>query len=140
MTGTCGIYGRRSISFKKQKEWVCKPSSVSCLLRRVAAIYLDRLLPVGSAFRQATYLLLIPGPSTSCLVLQAVGFTLPAPSPALRCALTAPFHHCLCHDESGPSAVWFLWHFPAGHPGWPLAITVPCPARTFLPAPILRYQ
>jgi len=37
-----------------------------------------------------------------------------------------PFHHCL-------SAVYFLWHFPAGHPGWLLATTVPCPARTFLP-------
>jgi len=35
-------------------------------------------------------------------------------------------------------AVYFLWHFPAGRPGWPLATAVPCPARTFLPAPILR--
>ena len=32
----------------------------------------------------------------------------------------------------GTSAVYFLRHFPAGHPGWPLATTVPCPARTFL--------
>jgi hypothetical protein len=30
------------------------------------------------------------------------------------------------------SAVYFLWHFPAGYPGWLLATTVPCPARTFL--------
>ena len=44
----------------------------------------------------------------------------------------APTHRCR------PSAVYFLWHWPAGHPGWPLAITVPCPARTFLPAPALR--
>ena len=29
-------------------------------------------------------------------------------------------------------AVYFLWHYPSGRPGWPLAITVPCPARTFL--------
>ena len=28
--------------------------------------------------------------------------------------------------------MYFLWHFPAGRPGWPLATTVPCPARTFL--------
>jgi hypothetical protein len=32
-----------------------------------------------------------------------------------------------------PSAVCFLWHYPAGCPGWPLATTVPFPARTFLP-------
>ena len=28
------------------------------------------------------------------------------------CALTAPFHLCLCHR---PSAVCFLWHFPWDH-------------------------
>ncbi len=39
----------------------------------MAAIYLDQLLPVGSAFRQATYLLLIPGPSTSLLGLAGGG-------------------------------------------------------------------
>jgi hypothetical protein len=29
-------------------------------------------------------------------------------------------------------AVCFLWHCLAGHPGWPLATTLPCGARTFL--------
>jgi len=29
-------------------------------------------------------------------------------------------------------AVYFLWHCPAGHPGWLLATTVLCGARTFL--------
>src|SRR5262249_11584487 len=32
----------------------------------------------------------------------------------------------------GPSAVCFLWHCPAGHPGWALPTTLPCGARTFL--------
>ena len=32
-----------------------------------------------------------------------------------------------------PTAVWFLWHFPAGHPDWPLTSTLPYGARTFLP-------
>ena len=27
---------------------------------------------------------------------------------------------------------YFLWHCPAGHPGWSLATTLPCGARTFL--------
>ena len=30
------------------------------------------------------------------------------------------------------AAVSFLWHFPAGHPGWLLATTLPYGARTFL--------
>src|SRR6185312_12633244 len=29
-------------------------------------------------------------------------------------------------------AVCFLWHCPAGHPGWALPTTLPCGARTFL--------
>src|SRR6187431_672277 len=32
------------------------------------------------------------------------------------------------------AAVFFLWHCPAGHPGWPLATTLPYGARTFLGA------
>jgi hypothetical protein len=31
-----------------------------------------------------------------------------------------------------PLAVWFLWHFPASHPGWVLPTTLPCGVRTFL--------
>ncbi len=83
------------------------------------AIYLDQLLPVGSPApielrltpnrcgKRPTRWLngkpFILGPSitiTSCLVLQAVGFALPAPSPTPRCALTAPFHHCLPNSQS----------------------------------------
>ena len=136
----------------------CKPSFVLAC-GRVAIIYLDQPLPTGSPaprrcaseLREATYppverpRPLAPGPSaarapkhaawetfapTGCLVLQAVGFTLPATSPPPRCALTAPFHLCLCPER--PSAVCFLWHFPWSCLRWPLATTVPCPARTFL--------
>src|SRR5262249_4274911 len=31
-------------------------------------------------------------------------------------------------------AVYFLWHFPADRSDWPLASTLPCEARTFLPS------
>ncbi len=34
--------------------------------------------------------------------------------------------------RTAPSAVSFLWHYPSGRPGSPLATTVPCPVRTFL--------
>jgi len=90
-------------------------------------------LPAESALSKSKL-----GPShAGCLALQAVGFTLPAPSPAPRCALTTPFHLCLCPDESEPSAVYFLRHFPAGCPGWPLATTVALSCSDF-PPPLLR--
>src|SRR5439155_26536824 len=43
-----------------------------------------------------------------------------------RFTLTAP------PAGAGRTAVCFLWHCPAGHPGLPLATTLPCGARTFL--------
>jgi len=52
-------------------------------------------------------------------------------SPGARCALAAPFHP---YRRGGPPpAVSFLWHFPSSHLDWPLASTLPCEARTFLP-------
>jgi len=37
-----------------------------------------------------------------------------------------------CARRTVPSAVCFLWHFPAGRPDWPLASTLPYGAPTFL--------
>ncbi len=39
---------------------------------------------------------------------------------------------CAARSPGWPSAVCFLWHFPAGRPDWPLASTLPCGAPTFL--------
>src|SRR3954467_6731554 len=75
--------------------------------------------------------------STACrsyLVLLPVGFALPPPLPATRCALTAPFQPCRPPPlrQSG-SAVCFCGTFPRVAPagGYP----APClrGARTFLP-------
>jgi hypothetical protein len=60
--------------------------------------------------------------------------------PRRWCALTAPFHPYLCGTPGGvsPSAVYFLWHCPAGRPDWVLPSTLPYGVRTFLgpvPAP-----
>ncbi len=58
--------------------------------------------------------------------------------PGRWCALTAPFHPHLCPvpnpegKRTGPSAVCSLWHFPAGHPDWPLASILSSGAPTFL--------
>ncbi len=62
--------------------------------RRVAAIHLGLPLPAGSCTLPGA------GSEPGRLIapysgLLAVGFTLPRPSPAARCALTAPFHPCL---------------------------------------------
>ena len=46
-------------------------------------------------------------------------------------------HHRFTLTTGEPVAVCFLWHCPAGHPGWPLATTLPFGVRTFL-APIAR--
>ncbi len=101
----------------------------------MATITLDRSSPTGSAerspHRHATY---PPDYSRAekpaYLVLQAAGFSMPLPLPTTRCALTAPFHPYLCCKQ--PSAVYFLWHCPAGRPGRSLAAAAPYPARTFL--------
>ena len=76
------------------------------------------------------------GACRSYLVLLPVGFALPPPLPAARCALTAPFHPCLpcrpMQDRPG-SAVCFCGTFPGVAPAG--RYPAPClrGARTFLP-------
>ncbi len=91
-------------------------------------------------------------PLAPYLALHPVGFTVPPLSPAPRCAFTAPFHpyRPRMPDEPIATGGLFLWHYPApcapggtrdvgrycryAQDGWPLATTVPCGVRTFLPA------
>src|SRR5260221_547497 len=61
------------------------------------AIPLGRPLPDASRDRPGWRRGNTPGPHGAChpyLVLLPVGFALPPPLPAARCALTAPFHPC----------------------------------------------
>jgi hypothetical protein len=72
----------------------------------------------------------LTGPSRPCS-----GWGLPsrADHPARWWSLTPPFHPYRPAESCPTSpAVCFLWHCPAGHPGLPLATTLPCGARTFL--------
>lgn len=64
---------------------------------------------------------------TSFLALLRVGFALPSQSPGTRWSLTPPFH-----PYPLTWAVCFLWHCPAGRPGWVLPTTLLCGVRTFL--------
>src|SRR5947209_17292124 len=61
----------------------------------------------------------------SYLVLLPVGFSVPPPLPAARCALTAPFHPCRPPVIRDGPAVYFLLHFPWGRPRRALPGTVP---------------
>jgi hypothetical protein len=74
----------------------------------------------------------------SYLVLLPVGFTLPPPLPAARCALTAPFHPCRppAHEGTGWARRYvFCGTFPGVAPAG--RYPAPClrGARTFLPPP-----
>ena len=71
----------------------------------------------------------------SYLALLRVGFTLPShiTAPAVRSYRTFSPSPGSLSQESYGRAVCFLWHFPSGHPAWPLASTLPAGARTFLP-------
>ncbi len=89
----------------------------------------------------AAYLGIVPpkrhrtGCPIPCSALLQVGFTEPPESPRalVRSYRTvSPLPVPFVKLNIGSSAVCFLWHFPAGHPDWPLASTLPCGAPTFL--------
>ena len=65
------------------------------------------------------------------LTLLRMGFTKPpgSPRPLVRSYRTVSPLPVIVAD---PSAVCFLWHFPADHPDWPLASILSCGAPTFL--------
>ena len=69
-------------------------------------------------------------PIWSC---SAWGLPCPRPSPAARCALTAPFHPYRRGPEAA-AAVYSLLHFPSRRRASPLASMLPVGVRTFLPA------
>lgn len=109
----------------------CKPVSVP-VLRRVAAIHLERPLPnassdlPGARARRATAL----PPIWSCSA-----WGLPCRPGCPRRGALLPHHFTL---TSAAEAVSFLWHLPSTPPregvSRPLAGTPPCGDRTFLPA------
>jgi hypothetical protein len=108
----------------------------SVLAHRVAAIHLDLPLPAGSSDLPAG-----SGgpPSIACanrLVSQSILLDLAPGGVYLAAPVTRNagglLHRRFTLTESCDSAVCFLWHCPAGHPGLLLATTLPCGARTFL--------
>src|SRR5262249_11766399 len=120
-----------SVGRPSSRQPACKPGSVRHRLerRRVTAIPLGRRLPGASSNLPRrpirTSIRRISPPRRPYSVLLPVGFAVPVPLPAARCALTAPFP--LCPPWPKPrQAVSSLWHFPWGHPRRTLSGTV-CP-------------
>jgi len=106
---------------------------------RAAAIYLDQLLPVGSPDEAGSDLPAVDARAGHQLLGLAGGGVCPAGAVTGTAVRSYRTISPLPVPPVGPSAVSFLWHFPAGRPGWPLTTTVPCPARTFLFAPVLSF-
>jgi len=127
-----------------KKEWVCKPSSVppAVLLRKsgatgAAIIYLGQPLPVGSSDLPA-------GLSDNAqlraklsrLTWSCRRWGLPCRRRRRRRGALLPHLFTIACFRKGISAVYFLWHFPAGCPGWPLATTVALSCSDFPPVSI----
>ena len=94
----------------------------------IYAAYLGSALSRGQTSSLSPTFGLAPGG-----VYRAGGVTL-----AARALLPHPFT-LACAGRSPPSAVFSLWHCPAGHPDWPLASTLLCGVPTFLdtiPSPV----
>ncbi len=120
-------------------EWACKPNSVRP--RRGAGDHLSRPTVARRLMHPTRSLQPRCGrrdgpPLAAYLGLLAVGFTMPQPSPAARCALTAPFHpyrpSAAGHLERDGPAVWlrrclFCGTFPRLAPGW--RYQPPCPVQ-----------
>lgn len=131
--------GYPAVSGWATDESTCTPDSVPGTPEGApaAAIHLGLPLPAGSSGLPADIgraaLKRLRG-SSSCgdgpfLALLRVGFTEPPRSPGVLVGsypTVSPLP-----SRYGP-AVCFLWHCPAGHPGLPLATTLPCGVRTFL--------
>ncbi len=144
---------RRVLNRRNGQQWTVSRVLFRCAVARAPAriIHLgDTLLCRSSALTRALQprLRLVGRAALDSASIRACsGRGLPRRrSPGCRAwALTPRFHRCLCllpgclsqPGDRGPSAVSFLRRFPSGHPGSPLATSLPCGARTFLPRTVV---
>ena len=98
---------------------------------RVVIIHLR--MPVARHLLQPTRKLRTGRPQTlPYLVLPRMGFTRPAMSPWQPVGSYPTFSPLPGRGRNLMQAVYFLWHFPWGHPRSALRTILPCVARTFL--------
>ena len=77
---------------------------------------------------------LVGGPPAPLLDLAPRGVYQPPRSPGML-VVSYTTVSPLPVPPKGPSAVWFLWHFPSGRPAWALPSSLSCGVRTFLDCP-----
>ena len=118
---------------KKNPEWPCKPSSV--LAFQASGEHSSRALVAQNLSSERTRERRAgsPFPRRECSSIGSCSrWGLPCrPSRPGRGALLP---HRFTLAVFFKTAVYFLWHFPADRSDWPLASTLPCGARTFLPS------
>ena len=120
------------------------PASTGGIKRPTRRLRTDR--PLGGPGAQ----LRVRVPAPPYLVLLRAGFCLPSALRQTRCALTAPFHPYppspyglrrarpigglprRSARSAHRRAVYFLCHYPSGHPDRALPGALPCGVRTFL--------
>jgi hypothetical protein len=119
----------------------CKPGSVGRGCPRVTTIPLGRRLPVASSNLPGRPDQDIDPGSYACAqtprrpysVLLPVGFTVPPPLPATRCALTAPFHPCRGQTQRTAAVSFLCGTVPRLAPAGRYPAPYVHGARTFLP-------
>ena len=122
---------------EKGPERAGKPNSVSRSVSGTAIIPLGPGSPPGSSSRPGDSSRAVRRdgrPLSPYLALLRMGFTVPPPSPAERCALTAPFHPCRPFGGRFIFCGTFLRVAATGcYPA-----CRPCGVRTFLPGPLVE--
>ena len=118
---------------RKGTESACKPGSVPRVPKGAGDDHSSRA-PVARRLKRPTRRHRAGSPDRASLFGLAPGGVCRAPGVAARAGELLPHRFTLtAGPQRGPEAVYSLWHFPWGRPPWPLASTLPCGARTFLP-------
>ncbi len=133
-----GTLAKRSPGSRNREAPIKRPGPLdSGSLSRIlsgATIHLNGAeAPRDRVLRDPAAYLDLSGPGhRSCLALHRVGFARPPRHRDAGALLPHLFTIACASHEVMPSAVSFLWHFPAGFPGWELPTTLPFSVRTFL--------
>ncbi len=119
------------VRWGKADGLACRPGSVPPALCRAAGGDHPSTNTVAGALKRSTRALRRAALKRALFDLAPSGVCLA--DPVARNAGGLLHHRFTLTAPAGADvAVCFLWHFPAGHPGWVLPTTLPCGARTFL--------
>ena len=119
---------------REKGQTACKPGSVPMASRRMGGDHSSGTAVTGRLERSTRTTPRGRGPCRPYSILLPVGFTLPAPLPVRRCALTAPFHPYPRTAEAAGGRFAFCGTFPGVASAGRYPAPYPRGARTFLSA------